>query len=459
MAALVPAIAVVFLDQTILPVALPAIQKEFGASNVALQWSVNAYLLVICMLVLAGGKLSDRIGHRRSLLWGFFIFVLSSALCGFSPGIYWLIGSRALQGVGASLMFPAQPALLAALFPPSERGRATGISVSIGSLFLMLGPVLGGYLTEIASWRWIFWMNLPIALIGMPLIRLFLPSPPPTDGKIDGWGFGYFAVCAGSVVMFFMQGPEWGWLSKWTLSFAAAGIVSLILLIRREKKAAHPFLDLALFKHPIYSAINISVSMVQFIMMIAVFWSIYFQSILGYSPSQTGWITFVSCAPVFFCPRIGGWLSDKISPKLPISIGFILLIYSFFWLGFFSTPTLTFLLIPIIAYGIGIPFILTPSYSHAMSVVPPKKIGLAFGTIATLRMFAGTMGIALIGLVWDSVQMRHLAQGNTESQVAAFTFVHLMLAFLLVAAFAAVFVLHRRKSTHHLPEAPAEGWD
>lgn len=459
MAALIPAIAVIFLDQTILPVALPAIQREFGASSVELQWSVNSYLLVIAMFVLAGGKLSDRIGHRSSLLWGFFLFVFSSALCGFSPDIYWLIGARALQGVGASMMFPAQPSLVASLFPPSERGRATGITVSIGSLFLMLGPVLGGYLTEVASWRWIFWINLPIALVGMPMIRFFLPALPRSDAKIDLAGFSCFAVCAASIVIFFMQGPEWGWLSEWTLLLAAVAVISLILLMIREKKAAHPFLDLALFKHPIYSAINISVSMVQFIMMIAVFWSIYFQSVLGYSPSQTGWITFASCAPVLFCPRIGGWLSDKVSPKLPISIGFLLLIYSFFWLGFFSTATGSFLLIPIIAYGIGIPFILTPSYSAAMGVVPPKKIGLAFGTIATIRTFSGTMGVALIGLLWDSIQMRYASSGNREAQIAAFTFVHLLLAFLLVAAFAAVFVLHKRKSAHHLPEAPAEGWD
>lgn len=495
--ALIPGLAIVFMDQTILPVALPAIQNELHTGAVGLEWCVNAYLLTTAMFALVGGKVSDRIGHRNGFLWGMLGFVLASALCGFSPNVQWLIGARALQGVAAALMFPSQTALLTALFPPHERGRAVGLNVSISSLFLIMGPMVGGYLTQFWSWRMIFWVNLPVALIGIPLARLFLPAPQPTKQQIDGWGFLFFAAASASLVVLFMQAPLWGWFSTLTLSMALVGVASLLLLIRRERKAAHPFLDLSLFRHPVYAAINISVSVTQFILMINVFRAIYLQSVLGFSAAETGLITFVSCMPVLFFSPIGGWLSDKISPKLPVALGFLLLISSFFWLGFFSTPPLASLLAAVIAFGMGIPLVLTPSYSQAMGSVPPKKLGVAFGMVSTLRTLSATMGVALIGLGIDTVQGRDLqklvatspglptlsnyevaemargtlsmkafpehaealAEVMRRAEIAGFSVMHFLLGFLLLAAFAAIFVLYQRKSAHHLPSSIAEGWD
>jgi MFS family permease len=204
----------------------------------------------------------------------------------------------------------------------------------------------------------------------------------------------------------------------------------------------------------------VSISVVQFILMITVFRAIYFQEVLAYSPSQAGLLTFISTAPVLFLSPLGGYLSDKVSPKLPIAIGYLSLIFSSMWLGFFSTPSLLELVIPLVAFGIGIPMILTPSYSSAMGSVPSTKMGVAFGMVATLRNLAATLGLALIGLWINFVESRHIdVIDKKEGQIAGFSSIHFALGFLLILSFAAAFVLYQRKSAHRLPEAPAEGWD
>lgn len=448
--AVIPGIAMAFMDQSILPVALPVIQKQFQASSVALQWSVNAYLLSIAIFVLAGGKIGDQIGHRKTFLIGISIFVFFSALCGISPNIETLVAARTFQGLGAALMYPAQTALLASLFPPQERGRANGFIVSIGSLFLIAGPMIGGYLTESLTWRWIFYINVPIAVIGIILALWFLPCSHPGKGKIDTLGFIYFAICSTTATIFFMQVQEWGFLSPKSLICVVAAILFLCLTIIRESKAAHPFLDLSLFKQPVYSAININIFFTQFILMIVVFRTIYIEEVLGFSPTQTGLITSVSSLPVFFFSFIGGYLTDKVNPKLPIALGYILLVFSFFWLAIFSTPTLPGLFLALLAFGIGIPLVFTPSYTTAMSAVPPQKMGLAFGMVSTLRNLAATIGLALIGLfVAQFEKSSPSVLGPKQSEIASFSAIHLLLGVLMVIAFIFAFAFHNRKEGHH----------
>jgi EmrB/QacA subfamily drug resistance transporter len=459
-ASLVPTVALVFIEQTILSVALPTIQQDLNTSYVALQWCVNAYLLTLTVFVLASGKLSDRMGHRNCLSLGMSIFAIASLLCGLSPNVALLIAGRALQGVGAAMMLPAQSTLVASIFPPENRGRATGLVVSIGAIFMVIAPLLGGYLTESLSWRWIFWVNLPVAAIGLTLIPRFLPNLEPGKQKIDLPGFLYFALAISSLTTLFMQANVWGWLSWKVLTCALLTLLGAVLLGFREKKISHPFLDLALFKKPKYAAINLSISITQFIVMITVFQTIYFQEVLQFTPFQTGLLQFGSCIPVLFMPLIAGHLSDKITPKLPIALGYLFMISAFLFLGFNSTPSLPSLVIVLILFGMGIPFIFTPSYSSAMSTIPPAKIGVGFGMLITLRMFSATMGLALTQLFVATVEENQLPKvGPYLAKIASFSWVHLTLAFLLIVAFALTFVLHNQKSEHHLPPSPAEGWD
>lgn len=458
--AIIPSAAMSFMDQTILPVALPVIQREFGSANAPLQWTVNAYFLGLTAFVLIGGKLGDRIGHRNSFLLGITLFALFSALCGISPNVEFLIAARALQGIGAGIMFPAQTALLATSFPPQSRGQATGIVISIGSVFAVLGPFVGGLLTELLSWRWIFWVNLPITVIGILLIYALLPPSPKRPGKVDFLGFLYFATFATFATIFFMQAQDWGWLSAKILISALLALGSLILLFKREKISPHPFLEIALLKRPIFSAITASIAITQFILMITVFRTVYVEEILGYTPTQAGLITSVSCLPILFFSYIGGYLSDKASPKLPIALGYLFIIVSFFWLGFSPTPSLSSYLFATLLFGMGIPFVFTPSYSMAMSAIPPEKLGVAFGLVATMRNFAGTMGLAMIYLFVDVDQKINLPKvGPRLAEISSFSSVHYLFGVLMIIAFFTVYYLHQRKSAHRLPDAPSDGWD
>ncbi len=258
-----------------------------------------------------------------------------------------------------------------------------------------------------------------------------------------------------------MQGADWGWSSLNILICGALALFSLWLLFKREKRAAHPFLEIGLFKRPIFSAISLSISVTQFILMIAVFRTIYTEEILGYSPAEAGFITSISSLPILFFSYIGGFLADKLTPKLPIVLGYLLIITSFFWLGSTPTPSLITYFIALLLFGMGVPFILTPSYTMAMSDIPPAKLGVAFGLISTLRMFAGTMGLALIYLVTGVAKRGYLpTQGPRLAEISTFSLVHYVLGVLMIIAFVSAFFIHRRKkAAHHLPEAPAEGWD
>ncbi len=240
--ALIPAIAMVFVDQSVLPVALPTIQSQLGATHSQLWWCINSYLLVAAVLMLAGGKLGDWIGYRKTFMWGVFIFALASALCGLSLHVGFLIGARGLQGVGAALMIPASSPLIMSLFSHKDRGKAIGINVSVSSLFLVVAPLIGGYFTESLSWRWIFWINLPLAAIGLILIPILIPVSPHKKQVFDFFGFSFFTVSASCFVTLIMQGGEWGWISPLSGSFFALGLVSAWLLVQREKRSKHPFI-------------------------------------------------------------------------------------------------------------------------------------------------------------------------------------------------------------------------
>jgi EmrB/QacA subfamily drug resistance transporter len=500
LAALMPALAMAFVDASVLPVALPTIQGELGASNVAAQWTVNSYLLAEAVLVLAGGRLGDRIGHRRAFSLGMLGFVLFSILCATSTTVGRLIAARFLQGGAAALMFPSSTALLMSLFPQSQRGKATGILVSSSALFLILGPLVGGYLTETVSWRWIFWINVPLAGLGFLMVFRYIPRSQPGTARLDLWGFLAFTAASCFLIIMIMEGRVWGWFSLPMLLMLLLFLVSAGLLLWREKCSQHPFLDLSLFRHPIFKAVNISISATEFILMISVFRAVYLQQVLGWTPITVGVVMLLSTLPLLFMSTIAGMVADRYGPKLPLAVGFCLIIFSFFWLAFYSQASLSVLFPGLLAFGTGIPLVLTPSYSSAMGSIPPTKAGTAFGTIASLRCLAASLGVAIIGTFIDTVQYRSLfsaAQQNpateslppdllqdfnagfpaalqaveqlptastivsymTQAQVAGFHYSHLALGFGVIIAFGCVFVLYHRKSSHHLPPTSAEGWD
>ena len=219
-------------------------------------------------------------------------------------------------------------------------------------------------------------------------------------------------------------------------------------------------MELSFFKKPLLAALISTISVAQFVVMITVFRTIYMETILGYSPLATGAIIALTGTPVLFFSYVGGFIADKSNPKVAVTLGYFLSIFSFIWLGIFNLPGTLSLCFSYILFGMGITLILTPSYSVAMKVVPPAKVGLAFGMISTMRMLAGTIGLALIFLYTQIDQQLHVEiLGKRGAIIQSFSSIHYALAFLMALVFVGNIYLQKRKGKHSLPNSPAEGWD
>jgi DHA2 family multidrug resistance protein-like MFS transporter len=326
-----------------------------------------------------------------------------------------------------------------------------------------------------------------------------IPVSAHKKQAFDFPGFAFFTIGASCFVTLIMQGGEWGWTSSLSIAFFALGLISTWLLVRREKRSKRPFIDLSLFKHPIYKAVNISVFATQFVLMISIYRAVFFQDTMDWSPLKSGLVFCVTSLPVLFISPIGGWIADKSGAKIPVVLGFIFLIVSFFLAAFFVEDALWILLLVFLAFGVGVPLILTPSYSSAMASVPEVKAGTAFGVLATVRSLSSTLGVAIITAFAKQVQwyafekkiegnpvtkvlesslVENLSMGVQgslesipseqrsfvvqyikESQIRGFFVLHVALGCALILALGFVFVLYHRKASHHPPEAPAEGWD
>jgi EmrB/QacA subfamily drug resistance transporter len=437
-----------YLDQSILPVALPTIGKEFGANSTLIQWVMNGYSLLFACLVLLGGKIGDVIGSKKGFLMGIVLFAFFSILCGFSPNIGWLIGARTLQALGASLMFPAQAAILSRLFPVHQQGRATGLLLTLGMMVGFLGPFIGGLLTQLISWRAIFWINIPITVCGFLLGYFSLPQIAPIKSPIDWKGFVYFIFTICPITIFLMQVNDWRahtFLEK-NLPLLGCSLISAIFFVRRTFTTQYPFFDFKLLKYPAYSAILFSVCVTKFIMMISVFQTIYCETILNYSQIETGMLFSCSFFPSLLFSPIGGYLADKISPKLPIAMGYILVLFSLAWLAFHSTPSLLSLLVILIIYGMGLTLIITPSHSLVLSCIPQDQVSIGTSMIISLRMTAASLGLAMIHLFTTSIQqVATPLLGNRVAMLKSFSSIHLVLALLCAITFVVTFLLHNRQ--------------
>lgn len=385
----------IFIDVTVLPVALPTIERQFNASPESLQWIINGYTLALCVLVLAGGKIGDIWGHRRAFCFGLIVFSVASALCGLSIDMNTFIASRALQGLGGAVLIPTTSAILFSSFPPHERGRALGYYVSGGSIFLAIGPFIGGSLTQYVSWRMIFFINLPIAFLGFILA---LVSVSKSEGKKQSFDYiGFFTLASGlcAITVGLMQGNVWGWASPLTLSMFIFGVSSISILIFSEREIEHPLIDFKLYKNRAFLGASSSIFFNQLQLGVTVFWAIYLQNALGYSPSTAGILSLVSNTPLLFMAPLAGYLVDKYGPRLPVVIGFTIICLSLTLFIAYPMPSLPVLLLIMISYGCGVPLIFTPSFTCAMAQAHDEKRGMVSAMTTTVRQFSTTLGIAL----------------------------------------------------------------
>lgn len=395
--------SLVFLDNTVMPVALPSIQQDLAFDRLGLVWIVNAYLLSLTALLLVGGRLCDLFGKRSLLICGLSLFGVGSLLAACSYTKWLLIFGRILQGAGGALEIPATSALLISSFPEGERAKAFGINTGISSIFLILGPVVGGFLTQYISWRSIFFLNLPLVVFGITMAFLMLK---PGERKHETFHFsGALAILVGIVtlVVGMMQGNEWGWTSPWTLLFLLISPLFFVLFLWISTHTRHPIIDFHLFRNRLFTAANILMFLTQVIVMATVLWAVYFQEQLHYSPAKTGLLIFAAAFPVFMMAPLGGYIADRFGPRIPLLIGFIFLLFALAWLFLAAGSTSIFTLLPgLLGFGCGMPMILSPILALALSQASPEKLGAAAGISTATRQIASTVGIALLTAIYQT---------------------------------------------------------
>lgn len=399
--AMTTSLSMIFIDITVLPVTLPTLSRELNFSLLSFQWIVNIYTLTLTVFAIAGGRLAHLLGLRKAFCIGIMLFAIASALCGLSNLPSEMIIARLFQGLGASLMIPAQQSIILASFPVHQRGKALGLFVSLSSIFLAIGPFVGGTLTQHLSWRYIFWINIPIACLGLVLTLLIVPRFSKVRASFDWKGFFLLGAGVSCLMIAIMQAPLWGWRSLHTLFLLGLGLGLILYLWRSEAKHPHPLFDLTLMRKKSFIGGSIATFCNAFLLTITVYWAIFFQEVLEYTPMESGGLSSFSTVPVLFCAPLAGYLVDRFGPRLPVSIGFSLIIASLIlFLSILMQHTLLLLLLALFLFGTNMSLIFTPSYVSLMHDVPPEKRGIASGMNTTLRQFSSSLGLAVLGTVF-----------------------------------------------------------
>ena len=401
------ALAMIMLDNTVVNVALPSIQRDFGASLSALEWTINAYTLTFAVLLVTGGRLGDIFGRRLVFLIGVTIFALSSATIGLAPTDGWLVASRAVQGVGAAMMMPATLSILTNAFPPHERGKAIGIWAGVSAIALAIGPLLGGWLTEDVSWRAIFFLNLPVAA-GAIAVTLFAADESrdeTVDRRLDWPGIATLTTGLSALVLALVEANSWGWGSPAILGLFALFAVSLAGFVVIELRSTAPMVDFASFRSRQFVGANAVAFMVTFAMFgMFFFLALYLQNILGYSPLETGVRFLPTTLLVMVAGPVAGRLTDRIGPRWLMTGGLVLVAASLAWQSRIDVDTTYGYLLPaFMAMGLGIGLVMSPMSTAAMNAVDRAKAGVASGTLSMSRMVGGTFGVAALGALIASV--------------------------------------------------------
>ncbi|HEU64982.1 MAG: Multidrug resistance protein Stp [Candidatus Anoxychlamydiales bacterium] len=416
----VSCVALIFTDQSILPVAIPTIQRDLGATSYLSQWMINSYLLSMAVFILAAGRLGDIVGFRRIFLLGLTIFLFASLFCAISMNSIWLITFRFVQGIGAAFMIPSSYNILLDLFPANKRGLVVGINTAVGSFFLALAPYIGGLFTQYLTWRWVFWINIPICFIGQIFGILAIGKPEVCSEKFDFKGFFLFAITMITIILAFMQAKSWGFLSPAIILLFIFAIVFFLFFIVVTKKAKHPFLDFSLFKNKLFSVVSLIIFLELFATGAIIFWAIYFQYLLNFSPSKAGFAMLISSIPIIFMAPVGGMLMDKYTVKVPTITGLFLTLFSFIWfIVFFQKGSILWLLPSLLTLGWGLTFSLTSAYAAGITTVPNKMRGMATGIFGTLRNAGRSIGFAVVGAIILNVEHIFFSKDLEKSKITS----------------------------------------
>ncbi|WP_307167470.1 MFS transporter [Streptomyces rishiriensis] len=429
LAAMMFAVSMTFIDQTIVSIATPDIVRELGLSASGMQWVVNAYLLALAAFFALGGRLADLLGPRRVVVAGTLVFVVSSVLCGCVPAgdfaLTWLIVFRATQGLGAALLFPAALAVVVAVFPVERRGRALALFFGVTGALTAIGPLLGGWLTG-WTWRAIFWVNVPVAVVALILTALAHVSDRRRDEPLDVRGAVLIAVGMGGSVLGFQQASAWGWDSVLTWVCIVGGLAVLWLFCRYELRTAHPLVRLAVFRDRAFVADGLVLffSMLAFVPLFF-FASVYAQVSLSASPNQAALYLLYVFAGFALASQWGGRILDKRGARPTMKIGCVVGAVGFaLWAGKLTDLSMHDQWPYAALAGAGIGFILPPASTDAVNRAIDASYGEVTGITQTIRNYAASVGLALFGTllthrttenVDDTLRSGGMPSGTAES--------------------------------------------
>lgn len=393
----------IMLDNTVVNVAVPSIQRELGVGLSELQWIVTGYALSFAALMLTGGKLADMLGRRRIFVVGIVIFTIASLFCGLAESGGSLIAWRIVQGVGAALMNPATLAIISATFPPRQRGMAIGIWAGVSALALAIGPLVGGLLTEHLSWSWVFFVNVPVGVFGVAASYLLIDESRDMseEQRLDPAGLltsglGLFALTYGLI-----EANTYGWSSARIVGAFVAAAVLLASFVVLELRQRVPMLDLTLFRNGTFAGANVVILMVGLAMFgVFFFVSLYMQNILGFSAVQAGAAFLPMTVLIILVAPIAGKLSDRIGSRWLMTGGMTLLgIQLLYYSTLGTTATFWDLLPALLIGGVGMSLTMTPSAAAIIGSVPTDTAGVGSAVMNSMRQVGGSIGVALIGAI------------------------------------------------------------
>ena len=392
----------IMLDNTVVNVALPSIQRDLGIGISELEWIVAGYALTFAALMLIGGKIADAYGRRLIFVIGIAIFTGASLWCGLATTGTMLIAARVVQGSGAALMNPATLSIIAATFPPRQRGTAIGIWAGVSALALAIGPLVGGLLTEHLNWSWIFFVNVPVGIAGIAASFVLIDeSRDETHERLDIPGLATSAVGLFSLTYGLIEANKYGWDSTRILASFGLAAIALVSFVVLERTQRAPMLPLELFRNPTYTGANVVILLVALAMFgVFFFVSLYMQNILGYSAVQAGAAFLPMTVLIIIVAPLAGRTSDKLGSRLMMTVGMVLVAVQLFYFSRLGQHATFWELLPgLLLGGTGMALTMTPSTAAATRAVPVEKAGVGSAVLNAFRQVGGSIGIAVMGAI------------------------------------------------------------
>ena len=405
MAAVAMGIFLATIDSSIVNIALPTLVRELNTDFATIQWVVLVYLLTLATLILSFGRLGDMVGKKPVYATGFVVFTLGSILCGLSATVSWLIFFRVVQAIGATMVLALGMAIVTEAFPPRERGMALGISGSIVSVGIVLGPTLGGLIIDAWSWNWIFFVNIPVGIIGILMVLQFIPDIKPAgEQRFDLLGALALFISVLSFLLALTFGQGIGFVTIRILALFATGALFLILFVLIELRVEQPMIDLRLFNNKFFTTSLIT----GFLTFIAISGTIilipfYLENVLGYNTRQIGLLLAAVPIAMGIVAPIAGSLSDRFGTRPIAVIGLSILLVGYYGLSKLHIQTSTFeYLLRFLPIGLGMGVFSSPNNSTIMGTAPRERLGIVSGILAVNRTLGQMTGIAVLGAIWTS---------------------------------------------------------